>query len=339
MAQFEKQISVRKMKIFITGATGFIGTALTKKLVEDGNLIHALIRTSSKSGLIDFENVILKKGNLLNKESLYHGMMGCEQVYHLAAYAKPWAKDPGIYYNINVQGTLNVLTAAVKAGIKKVVITSTAGVLGPSDGKSLKENSVNNTLPFTEYERTKIIMEEKVLVYAKRKIQVVIVLPSRLYGPGQLTVSNSVTKMIRFYLNGIWPVIPGNGQNLGNYVFIDDVISGLILAMKNGKPGERYIIGGETVSYNEFFETLSKASGKNRLMIKTPLKILLIISRIQLHLAKLTDKPPISTPDWIKKYCHSWAITSNKAKDELGYRITPLYEGMLKTIEWLKGQS
>jgi len=324
------------MKIYITGATGFIGSNLTKRLIEEGNTVHALIRNPEKSKKINFENVFFKEGNLLDTNSLYQGMKGCEEVYHLAAFARPWAKQQDTYYKINVQGTLNVLIAAIKADVRKVVITSTAGVLGPS-GKDLStENSGSNNIPFTEYEKTKILMEEKVWQLPKKQTQVVIVLPSRLYGPGELTVSNSVTKLIKLYSKGLWRLIPGNGQSIGNYVFIDDVLDGLILAMKKGKSGERYIIGGQNLSYNEFFETLGKVLGKNRFMIKIPLKIIMFISRIQLYLAELTGKPPVITPVWVKKYYHSWAISSNKAKNELGYQITPLPEGINKTLEWLK---
>ncbi|MCK4630568.1 MAG: NAD-dependent epimerase/dehydratase family protein [Bacteroidales bacterium] len=326
------------MKIYITGATGFIGSNLTKRLIEEGNTVHALIRNPAKSKKINFENVIFKNGDLLNSDSLYQGMKGCEEVYHLAAFARPWAKQRDTYYKINVQGTLNVLLAAIKAGVRKVVITSTAGVLGPSEKDLVTENSGSNSLPFTGYEKSKIIMEEKVWQLTKKKIQVVIVLPSRLYGPGELTVSNSVTKLIKLYNKGLWRLIPGDGKSIGNYVFITDVLDGLILAMKKGRSGERYIIGGQNLTYNEFFETLGKVIGKSRFMIKIPLKIIMFISGIQLYLAELTGKPPVITPVWVKKYCHSWAISSNKAKNELGYQITPIHEGINKTMEWLKDE-
>jgi farnesol dehydrogenase len=326
------------MKIYITGATGFIGSNLTKRLIEEGNTVHALIRNPARSKKINFENVIFKNGDLLNSDSLYQGMKGCEEVYHLAAFARPWAKQRDTYYKINVQGTLNVLLAAIKAGVRKIVITSTAGVLGPSEKDLVTENSGSNSFPFTGYEKSKIIMEEKVWQLTKKKIQVVIVLPSRLYGPGELTVSNSVTKLIKLYNKGLWRLIPGDGKSIGNYVFITDVLDGLILAMKKGRSGERYIIGGQNLTYNEFFETLGKVIGKSRFMIKIPLKIIMFISEIQLHLAELTGKPPVITPVWVKKYFHSWAISSNKAKNELGYQITPIHEGINKTLEWLKDE-
>ena len=323
------------MKIYITGATGFIGSNLTKRLIEEGNTVHALIRNPAKSKKINFENVFFKNGDLLNTDSLYQGMKGCEEVYHLAAFARPWAKQQDTYYKINVQGTLNVLLAAIKAGVKKVVITSTAGVLGPSEKDPVTENSGSINHPFTEYEKTKKLMEEKVWQFPKKQTQVVIVLPSRLYGPGELTVSNSVTKLIKLYCKGLWRLIPGNGQSIGNYVFINDVLDGLILAMKKGRSGERYIIGGQNLTYNEFFNTLGKVFGKNRFMIKIPLKMIMFIAGILLHLAELTGKPPVITPVWVKKYYHSWIISSNKAKNELGYQITSLQEGINKTLEWL----
>src|SRR6478752_4105432 len=128
------------MKIFITGATGYIGNNLAKRLADEGHLVHALNRSSHKSALLDHENIKLFKGDITDPASVKNAMQNCEQVYHLAAYARVWAKDPSTYFKLNVEGTQHVLDAAKELGINDIVVTSTAGVLGPSGERPVKED-------------------------------------------------------------------------------------------------------------------------------------------------------------------------------------------------------
>jgi farnesol dehydrogenase len=165
---------------------------------------------------------------------------------------------------------------------------------------------------------------------------VVIVNPPRLYGPGLLNKSNSVTILIKKYLKGTWRIIPGTGNAIGNYVFIDDVVNGHILAMKNGISGERYILGGENISFNGFFNSLSKVSGKKYMLFHLPFPVILAISKIEFFLAEKFGKKPLITPPWAKRYLQNRPVSSKKAIAHLKYSITPLNEGIRKTIEWLK---
>ena len=140
------------MKVFVSGATGFIGIQLVKRLVSDGHKVHALFRSESKADLIRHPDVILFKGDILDRASLNRAMEGCEQAYHTAAFAGVWERDPDLVNQLNVDGALNVVQAAGSQGIRRVVLTSTAGVLGPSAYAAVHESSPAPASFFTEYE-------------------------------------------------------------------------------------------------------------------------------------------------------------------------------------------
>ncbi len=188
----------------------------------------------------------------------------------------------------------------------------------------------------TDYETTKTQAELLCIEYCKKGLEVVIVNPPRVFGPGLLNKSNSVTILIKKYISGNWRFIPGSGRSIGNYVFIDDVVNGHILALDNGISGEKYILGGTNTSFNGFFETISKVSGKNYRLFHLPFPIILAVSKFELFLAETTGKNPLITPPWAKKYIQNRPASSKKAIKNLNYTITPLDEGIRKTIEWLK---
>lgn len=240
-------------------------------------------------------NIRVFEGDILERESIENAMQSCEYVYHLAAYGKGWSKDPQKYFEVNVQGTKNILDAAIKLGVKKVVVTSTAGVFGPSKETPVNEESIRTVDFFNEYESSKSIAEEEIQHYISKGLDVVIVNPSRVYGPGLIGESNSVSKLIERYIKGKWHLIPGNGETIGNYVFIDDVRNGHLLAMSKGLIGEKYILGGENVSYNEFFDTLIKVSQKKYKLFKAPLSLMLAFARVQELLADSFNQ---SAPDY-----------------------------------------
>ncbi len=324
------------MATLITGATGYIGSILTRQLADQGEEIHVLCRTQPEAKEIERTNIKLFKGDITEPDSLIKAMRGIDRVHHMAAYARIWAKDPGIFYRINVEGTKNLLEAAKKSGIKKVVYTSTAAVIGPTAGRPMTENDPRTTGFFNPYEETKAEAEQIALAFANNDLQVVIINPSRVYGPGLDSGSNPFTKIIELYIKGKWRIIPGNGNDIGSYCYVDDVVHGILQAMEKGRSGERYILGGVNVTFNEFINTTRQLSGIDKKLRHIPFSVLSIFSHLQLAYAKLTGKPPTITPDWIRKYNYHWALDSSKAMNELGYRIRPLEEGIAYTIEWLK---
>jgi len=326
------------MNIFITGATGYIGNNLAKKLAGEGNTIHALCR-NVQNNVLDHPNIKIFSGDISDTPSIQKAMEGCEQVYHLAAYARVWSKDPSTYYKLNVEGTKNVLDVARSYGISKIVFTSTAGTLGPSGKRPVEESDARIGEPFTTYEASKTQAENLCREYCnKYSMNIVMVNPPRVYGPGMITESNAVTRLIKLYMAGKWKIMPGDGKRTGSYVYVDDVVKGHILAMQKGKSGERYSLAGVNASYIEFFDLLAKLTGKKTSLIKLPVWAMMFAGNVLELYTKLTGKPPLLTPPWIRKYYYDWSMSSEKAQRELGYTYISLEEGLQKTIDWLNNQ-
>lgn len=325
------------MKFFVTGATGFIGHELVKKLLENGYRVNILVRSPEKLDLPDSENLKIYVGNLSDTGIIEKGVEGCDGVYHLAAYANIWSKNKNLPYEINVTGTKNILEAALKKGIKKFVFTSTAGVLKPSENHELIDES--SPMPYfylTDYEKSKSEAEKLSLDYHQKGLPVVIVRPSKVYGPGILNKSNSLTRIMKLYLRGRWRFIPGNGKTVSNYVYIRDVVDGHIKAMLKGISGEIYILGGINASYNQFFKTVAESSGINRKFLRLPSFIMAVTAHISVLVAGLAGIQPLITPAWLKKFMQNQILSSKKAGAHFDYRITPLETGIRETIEWLK---
>lgn len=326
------------MHIFLTGATGYIGQKLALQLADEGHIIHALARceTSAKA-ILSHKNIRVFKGDILEKDSIKSASAGCEQVYHLAALASVWHPQKNIFYEVNVRGLANVLDACLENKIIDVLFTSSAAVAGHSvNGLPVSEYSNKNSRFETEYERTKLQAEELLKNYFEKGIRGIIVNPSRVYGPGLLTESNSASRLVQLYLNGHWHILPGDGKSMGNYAFIDDVVNGLILAMKKARPGERYLLGGENISFTDFFNLVDELAGCSFHLRKIPLQLMILAAHLQILQAKVTGKKPLISPPFVRKYNKNWMVDSGKAMEEIGYTITPLKTGLRKTIEWLQ---
>lgn len=325
------------MKVLVTGSTGFIGRQLCLALATAGYEVKALCRNTNHPYLIKNPNIEPVLGNILYKQTLAKAMEGCEQVYHTAAMAKMWCRNPDDYYETNVTGTRNVLETAKICEVQKLVYTSTCGVWGPTIKQPMTETDPRITGFPIAYERTKYLAELEVQGFVKQGLPVVIVNPSRVYGEGPITDSNTVGKMISGYLKGTWRIIPGNGQQVANYVFLDDVVAGHIAAMDKGVPGERYILGGYDISFNDFFETLQLLSGKKRGMVRMPLKLIQFYSRLEWFKTRLTGIAPVFLPEFAERLKYDQKYSSNKAIAQLDYKITPFAEGLEKTVAYIKG--
>lgn len=324
------------MKIFISGATGFIGSRLALRLAESGHTIHALYREIGKTELLKRPGINLFRGNILDEKSLCAALEGCDQAYHIAAYAKVWQKDHMQIYRQNIEGSVKVVKAAIKMGVKRIVCTSTGGVLGPSfNGDCTNEETLLPDQYFIDYECSKRIMEEALTALSANGTEVIIVSPTRVYGPGLLSESNGVTRIIQKYRNGMWRIIPGNGKSVGNYVFIDDVVTGHILAMEKGRNGEKYILGGTNLTYNEFFRLLAEVTELKYSMLHIPGPISRLFASIIFTTSRLTGKSPLITPALVRKYSYNWNVSSDKAINELGYQPTHFRIGAKKTVDWL----
>jgi len=324
------------MKIFLTGATGFIGIPLTHFLAGLGHSVRLLSRPASDLTPFAGLPVEVRPGDVLDQGSLSDALRGCDAVFHLAGYAKNWAKDPGTFFRVNVLGLRNVLKAARRNSVPRIVFTSTSVTFGPSSGRPVTESDVRSVAFFTEYERTKYLAEQEAVRHVRSGLDVVMVNPTRVFGPGALTESNSVTKMIHLYLRGQWRLVLGSGRAVGNYAFIDDVVKGHWLALQHGRPGEKYILGGDNLDYEGFFRTLASVSRCRRRMAHVPPQLALAVSKLEALRASRFGHYPLITPSWLRTFLADWAFSSEKAQRELGYRTTPFARAVEETVRWLR---
>jgi len=321
-------------KIFVTGSTGFIGSVLIAQLLERGFSVRALRRSVPAESQRNLEYI---SGDVTDKETLRNGMAGCGYVFHLAAYAKNWAADPQIYTRVNIEGTRNVFAVAQELNVERIVWTSTIVTLGftPPGIVGNEQMPRHTEQCFTEYERTKTVMEREAAKWISDGLPLVMVNPTRVFGPGLQSESNSVTKLIDRYRRNSFPFLLNWGRNIGNYGFIDDVVQGHILAMERGKIGERYILGGENVSLKKLFQTADSIDGKKRFQLKLFWLIpMLVAYYLELQAKCFGIYPPI-TPGWVRTFLVDWTFSCEKAERELGYKITPFEVALRRTCRWL----
>lgn len=326
------------MNCLITGANGFIGQRLAERLSSEGHQVRCLVRSPEKfSTLTSLPGVTSQIGDLDDADALAEGVRECDTVFHLAAYTKPWSKDKSLPYRVNVTGTENLLKASLEAGVKRFVFTSSAAVIGPSPDVEPIGEDFPRTVPwFNEYEETKAAAETLVNAYCRDGLETVIVNPPRVYGPGPVNESNALTRMIKLYATGKWRIMPGDGTCVGSYVLVDDVVSGHILAALHGQPGHRYALGGENLTFRQFFDILAEVTGRHRRLIPLPVWMMVAAAKAMEWQAVITAIPPMITAPWVKKYLNHWSLSSHKAMTELGYNITPFREGAKITLEWLR---
>jgi farnesol dehydrogenase len=239
---------------------------------------------------------------------------------------------------MNVQGMRNVFDAAAKQGVERVVWTSTMLTFGPTPrGRVHNEESPRSTDRFfADYDRTKTIAEQEALRRAAEGFPVVMVNPARVYGPGHLSEGNSVCLLMDQYDRGLVPFLLNLGVNVCNWVFIDDVVTGHILAMERGRIGQRYILGGENASLKQFFRLVDQVSGRRHFQVPVFRFSALAFAWIQRKRAEWFGIHPQITPGWVRMFLVDWAYSTEKARRELGYRPTPLADGLKITYEWLQ---
>jgi nucleoside-diphosphate-sugar epimerase len=335
-------------KVFLTGGTGFIGTRLLQALIDRGHVVRVLSRRADPTPppRIDgpegrpwrHERVELVRGEIGDRGCLVRAMEGCSHVFHLAAYAKNWARDPETFLDVNVQGMRNVFDAAAESRVQRVVWTSTVMTFGPTPPGVVGNEDMPRITEhyYSQYERSKTIAEGEALRRAREGFPVVIVNPTRVYGPGHLTEGNALSAVIDDYDRGRLPFLLNRGVNVANYVLVDDVAEGHILAMEYGRVGQRYILGGENASLNELFRIVDQVSGKRHRQLPVFKMLPLLFAAVQEKRAEWFDVYPQITPGWMRTLLADWAYSCEKAQRELGYRPTPLLEGIRTTYQWLQ---
>ena len=323
------------MKVCITGASGYLGNKLAHTLAARGIQVHALARSISAGAVLQHPNIIIHEGDILQKDSLSKAMKGCNQVYHTAARVGVWAKDPSEFYQVNVEGTRNVLDAAVASGVEKFVFTSTCGVIGPTPGKPLDETDQRSIGFEIDYDLSKKKAEDLVLEYARNQIHALIVSPSKIFGPGNVSHSLTANAIIDAFLKKGIAFIPQPGTYQVCFAFLDDIVEGHILAMEKGRSGEKYILGGTNISYYAFFNRIRLLSAGKKYILSVPKPVIKGWAYMQVLNHQLTCRPIRFTVSSVDHLFSNYIFSSEKAIRELGYRITPLEEALKKTIQFL----
>jgi nucleoside-diphosphate-sugar epimerase len=318
--------STGKGNVLVTGATGFIGGNLVRELQREGYAVRALVRDENRAAGLD--GVELFEGDLREPESLAGIERDVDTVVHCASLLGKWGTDRALLYDVNVRGTVELLTRFRDVKLRRFVHLSAGGVTGP-----LRQRSVDETYackPATAYERTKFLAEREVLAQSKRTgIPATVVRPTFTYGPGD----PHKIALFRAVQRGRYVFI-GGGESVNHPVFVDDLIRGILLAVERGRAGEIYIIGGERpVTKREFVWSIADALGVKRPAWNVP-KWFAVISAWKLELLGwMLRFEPILTRSRVMMMADNFGYSIAKARKELGYvpRIE-LHEGIATTV-------
>ena len=336
----------KQKKIFVTGTAGFIGTKLVQLLLREGfsvrGLYHRTVPNWSNYAELDpGDRLEFVQGDITSLDSLRQAMTDCQYAFHLAGYAKNWARDLSIFTKINIDGMRNVFQVAKEQNYERIVWTSSIVTFGPTEhGTIADETSPRITQQyFTEYEKTKTFAEKEALQWASGGLPLVIVNPTRVFGPGPPIDGNALAGLINDYITGKLFVMFNFGMDAGNFVFVDDVARGHYLAMLNGRIGERYILGSENASLRQFYTYVEEVSGIRRRGIPVFMPGALMLSRLFVLWASLTGGTPRISPGWVRTFASDCCYSCDKAKTELGYDPISLKEAIQRTCDWLKDKN
>jgi farnesol dehydrogenase len=323
------------MRVFVTGATGFLGQALVRSLRARGHDITALLRTPRRPDRLP-DAVRSVTGVIEEPETYRAALPGHDVFVHAAALVKMWAPDRSLFDRVNVEGSEGAILAARAAGIGKFVYASSFIALGPSNGKPLAEDDLRRTsVPHNDYERTKIAADAMARRYLDEGYPVFILYPGVLYGPGPLTDGNLIAKNIIPFLSGRMPF--GAAIETWSYAYIDDVVEGFLKVIEGSPPQRRYILGGDNRGGDDFYEALHQASGRRPPRFKVPPALASATGYGEYLMARLFGRTPrLLTHEVARIYRRSWAYDSGRAVRDFGYTITPLEEGLRRTVASLR---
>ncbi|HSB92528.1 MAG TPA: NAD-dependent epimerase/dehydratase family protein [Flavitalea sp.] len=324
------------MRIMLTGATGYLGHTIALKAAAANHTVHALVRNPASSSVPQHSNVRLFTGELTDLNALKAAMHSCDAVIHCAAIAKMWTRERELMYKTNVEGTRNVLQAALESNIAKVVVTSTCSVLGPSAGFPVNESSPRLDSMKTDYEISKYLAEEVCRSYSRKGLHTVIVSPPAIYGPGAETASNAISNMIKQSLKSGFLFEPSPSTLCRNFAYVEDVAHGHLLAIEHGKTGETYILGGENISYRKLSETIQKASARRLRIVRIGKLVLEGAATLNQFKLAITKAESNFVPVTVAQVFQNRIFSSNKAIVQLGYSITPFETGIQETVNHLK---
>lgn len=318
-------------KIFVTGATGMVGSNLVKKLVEQGQNVSILIRKNSTHPYLESLKLDIHYGDILDITSIDRAIKGAEYVYHVAgkiSYSK-WDKDE--LYKVNIIGTENVMEAAIKNNVKKIVITSSTGAVGIPEGKNIvdEEYFFANEYNKIPYMATKHEAEKLALSYISKGIDVVAVCPSTIYGSGDIKMN--MGELIKNIKREKLPMSPVGGNSL---ISVSDCVEGHILAMEKGKSGERYILASENLKTIDLINLIADILNVKRVN-KTIPNLLLPILKFAAIISENVFRSHTINPAIIMFSAKNRYFNSNKAQKELGWQPKqPIQEAIIEAIQF-----
>jgi dihydroflavonol-4-reductase len=320
----------------VTGASGFVGSAVLRKLLERGRTVRALVRPeSNRANLADLP-VEVVQGDLKDPSSWKSAFQGVNEVYHVAADYRLWVRNPDEMYRTNVDGTVGFIRAAADAGVERIVYTSSVATLGVlKDEPADEETPVSLADMIGHYKRSKFLAEEGVRKLAQEeKIPVVIVNPSTPVGPRDIKPTPTGRTVLEA-AKGKMPIYVDTGLNI---VHVDDVAEGHLLAREHGRIGERYVLGGTDMSLKEILVEIAGITGGKPPIGKLPAGVIMPIAYgAELAARLLPNWEPFVTVDGVKLSKKRMFFRSDKARRELGYESRPAVEALTDAIDWFKG--
>ena len=318
----------------VTGATGFVGSAVARALLARGRRVRVLARPNSDRRNLAGLAVEIAEGAMEDPCSLARAVAGCRYVYHVAADYRIWVPDPEPMFRANVDGTRDLLTAALEAGAERVVYTSSVATLGLVPGGSATEetpSSVDDMIG--PYKRSKFAAEQVARGLAReRGLPVVIVNPSTPVGPGDIKPTPT-GRLIVEAARGQMPAFVDTGLNI---VHVDDVAEGHLAAAENGRIGERYILGGENMALAEILAEVAQAVGRRPPWLRVPHSVLFPVAIGAELAARATGRDPFVTLDGVRMSRKKMYFSSEKASRELGYRSRPAREAIADAVGWFR---
>ena len=321
--------------VLVTGATGFVGSALVRAFLRAGYGVRALVRSSSPRRNLAGLDVEWIEGDLCDPGAVARAVAGVSFVAHAAADYRLWTRDPGAMLRINVEGTRTVMRAALSAGAERVVYTSSVATLAlPANGSAADESSpLSERAAIGPYKRSKVIAERLVEELIRREaLPAVIVNPSTPVGPRDIRPTPT-GRMILAAASGRMPAFVDTGLNL---VHVDDVASGHVAALERGRLGERYILGGENVLLADMLRDIARLVGHQPPRMKLPRGPLYPFAAGAELIAAVTGREPLLTLDGLRMSRHHMFFSAAKAEQELAFRARPYVEGLRDAIEWFR---
>jgi dihydroflavonol-4-reductase len=317
--------------VLVTGATGFLGWHVARRLRERGYAVRALVRPGSRLSELDAEPVA---GDLREPASLERAVAGCGLVYHVAADYRLWAKDPRELYRSNVEGTRHLLDAARRARVERVVYTSTVGCIGiPRDGVGDEDTPVSLADMAGAYKRSKFQAEQVALEFARHGFPVVIVNPTAPVGDHDVKPTPTGQTILDF-LDGRMPAFIDTGLNI---VDARDTAEGHLLACERGRVGERYILGSENLTLAQILQLLGKIAGRKAPTLRLPYAVAYCAGMCSTAWAEVTGVPPRVPIEAVRMARKKMWVTHEKARQELGFQPAPAETALRRAADWFNG--